>query len=192
MNDPCYERRLTKVDFDNLTDDLLPMMAVSNGYTSAFGYLIGLVAKSFWAHFIWLKSPTEWASQWWWFRTFPIEHYLVAHTVKLWYNPRWTKEERSSLLAAIDKELARPKMETRYDFWGVLGEALGIARMNSKRHDFCSEKVNILSKVDPLCKSWLAETEASPTPGQVDDWLNAQINEDKSRKYFVWGYVLPG
>lgn len=185
------EHYKTLEDIGNLPPEMFPMMCLCNGYTSAFGFLISLATKDFWNHFQWLISPTEFASQWFWFTKFPITHYS-RHSLKFWYNPLWTAEEKALLQIAIAIELGRSKWETRYDVWGVIGEALKIGRMNSKRYDFCSEKINILSKVDKACKSWLAETEASPTPEQVNSWVKAQVNEDGNKKYFVWGRVMPG
>ena len=166
------------------------MIALSNGFTSLFGFLIGLLTKDFWSHFMWLVSPTEFASQWFWFKLFPVRHFN-KHSIKFFYNPLWTSRERALLKAAIAAELSRPRWQTRYDVIGVIGEAFGWDWMNRKRLDFCSEKISILSMVDKSCRAWLKDS-PSPTPEQCNTWLKQQKNPDGSPKYLVWGRVQPG
>jgi hypothetical protein len=185
------EHYKTLDDVKMIPANRFPMMCLCNGYSSAFGFLISLVTKDFWNHFQWLISPTEFASQWFWFTRFPVKNY-AKHSLKFFYNPRWTADERVVLQIAIAAELRKSKWATRYDVIGVVGEAAGLKWLNSKRQDFCSEKINILSRVDKDCKAWLAETEASPTPEQVNSWLKAQKNTDGTPRYVVWGRVMPG
>ena len=180
----------TLEDIEQLPMGMMPMIALSNGFTSLFGYLIGLATKDFWSHFMWLVSPTEFASQWFWFKLFPVRHF-AHHSIKFWYNPLWTPKERVLLKAAIAAELGRSKWATRYDVIGVIGEAFGWDWMNRERLDFCSEKIRILSMVDRSCKAWL-KVNPSPTPEQCNTWLKSQKNKDGTPKYVVWGRVQPG
>lgn len=186
MND----RYITLEDIGRIPLSMMPMMALTNGFTSVFGFLISLWLKDFWSHFMWLISPDEFASQWFWFKLFPVKNF-THHSIKLWYNPLWTETEKALLSAAIETELDKTRWQTRYDVIGVIGEAFKISWMNRKRLDFCSEKINILSKVDKKCQEWLIKN-PSPIPEEVNAWLKDQMNEDGSHRYIVFGRVQPG
>lgn len=176
---------MTLDDIGKIPEEFLPMMCLCNGFKSVFGLLISLRTKSFWNHFQWLVSPQEFASQWFWFRTFPVSHYR-NYSLKLWYNPNWTYLDRLMIQTAIARELKRPAWETRYDVLGVIGQALGIRWFQRRNLDYCSEKIDILALRDPECGSWLKE-HGSPTPEDVNTWL-----KDHSEKYKVYGRIMPG
>jgi hypothetical protein len=178
------ETYLSLKDIKNLPQDMLPMMCLSNGFTSLFGYLITLRTKAFWSHFQWLVTPEQFASQWFWFKTFPVDHFS-KHSLKLWHNPFWTKHDRAVLQQVIIGNLAKTKWETHYDVVGVIGELFGWDWMNQRGHDFCSETLNILALVDPAYREWMKDS-PSPTPEEANAWLKTQPN------YEVYGRVMPG
>lgn len=172
-------------DIGNLPQSFMPMICLCNGFTSVFGLLISLVTKGFWNHSQWLISPTEFASQWFWFTRFPVSHYR-KHSLKLWYNPDWTEVQKAVIMSFITERLRQPKWATRYDVIGVIGEALGLNWLNRRRYDFCSEAIaNILAIVDPDCRAWL-QSDPSPTPEQLNEWLKGNKN------YQVYARVMPG
>lgn len=170
-------------DVKRLSQSDCPMICLSNGYMSAFGFLISMVTKDFWAHSMWLFSPQEFASQWWWFKQFHVDDFC-HHSLKFWYNPDWTTDEKDILQKAIGTRLDLGKWKTRYDVWGVVGELLGWKWLNSKKYDFCSETMKFLGEVDPDYKEWM-KTEPHPTPGEIDKYLKG------NPKYKVWGRIQP-
>ncbi len=50
---------ITLSDIKALPQSAFPMMVLTNGYSSVFGFLISLTTKDFWNHFMWLISPFE-------------------------------------------------------------------------------------------------------------------------------------
>lgn len=174
----------TLEDIKRLSPYDCPMICLSNGYMSLFGLLIARVTKGFWSHAMWLFNPQVFASQWWWFTLFNVDDFC-KHSLKLWYNPDWTDEEKEILLKAISNRLALGKWKTRYDFWGVIGEWTGWRWMNSKKYDFCSETMKFLVEIDPDYKKFL-EKDPCPTPLDVDGYFKS------NPKYKVWGRVQPG
>ncbi len=175
---------LTIDDLKKIPQDKLPMVGLTNGYMSLFGFVICTATHDFWSHAMWLISPAEVASQHFWFKTFPIDHYN-RHSIKLWYNPEWTPAERTILQAAIWDRLQLPWYKTRYDVIGVIGEAFGVKWLNRKNYDFCSESIRMLALVDPDYKTWLDEVK-NPTPEELNVWFKSQP------KYQVYGRVQPG
>lgn len=181
-DDEIKDRLITLEDVMALDPGGMPLMVLANGYTSVFGLMIALVTKGFWTHFMWLRRPDQFASQWWWFTLFHVTHFR-KYSLKLWHNPNWTTEEKNILNELIDLRLAQGKWTTHYDVIGVLGEFLHIPWLNSKK-DFCSETIHFLSVIDPACAEWLKGC-ASPTPEEVNTWLKTQP------KYRVYGRVQP-
>jgi hypothetical protein len=175
---------MTLENIKTFPESAFPMMCLANGFTSLFGYLISATTKDFWTHFQWLRNREEFASQWWYFKIFTVEHFR-SYSLKLWTNPDWTTVQRAVIQQCITNELARPKWETRYDFIGILGEAFHLPWLNSPRHDFCSEKVNILSKVDEGCAEWM-KTNPHPTPEEINAWFKTQ------ERFKIVGRIMPG
>ena len=171
-------------DVKRLPQSSCPMICFSNGYTSLFGLLISRATKGFWAHAMWLINPTVFASQWWWFTLIQVDDYC-HHSLKFWYNPNWTQDEKDIIQKAIAARLELGKWKTRYDVWGVIGEWTGWGWMNSEKYDFCSETMKFLADIDPDYKKFL-EGNPHPNPAEIDDYFK------KDPKYQVWGRVQPG
>jgi len=176
------DRLITLDDIKGLPQSAFPMMVLTNGYSSVFGFLISLTTKDFWNHFMWAISPFEVATQWWYFTRMPIDSFS-AHSIKLWHNPDWTDIEKKAMLQFIQGDLKKGKWATHYDVWGLVKKAFGKDSPNDK--DFCSEKIDILALIDEGCREWL-ETNCSPSPEEVNSWLKSQ------ERFKVWGRVQPG
>ena len=168
-------------DIKALPQSAFPMMVLTNGYSSVFGFLISLATKDFWNHFMWAISPFEVATQWWYFTRMPIDSFS-AHSIKLWHNPEWSDIEKKAMLQFIQAELDRGKWDTHYDVWGLVLKAFGKSSPNE--HDFCSEKIDILATIDPDCREWLKQN-CSPSPEEVNSWLKS------TGRFRVFGRIQP-
>lgn len=179
------EELKTLDDVKSLSPSDCPMICLCSGFMSVFGFLVSLVTKDFWSHMQWLRLPSTFASQWWYFTTFPVDKY-TNYSLKFWYNPLWTTDEKAILCKAIDDRLALPKWKTFYDIIGVVGEFFHFNWLNLHKFEFCSETIRLLGLVDPECKNWIENINTSPTPEEVNEWLKS------SGLYKVWGRVQPG
>lgn len=143
-----------------------PIIMYADG-GSLFGWLIRSIDKSAASHIQILYGPDQIASQWFYFTTFPVDH-IKTYNVKMIWNPEWTATERKVLIKAINDRLLLSKWTTRYDVWGVIGEAINVGWMQRKAIDFCSEAVGrFLKLVDPAFALFL-ETCPSPTPRELN------------------------
>lgn len=134
---------------------------------SPFGWLIRTIDKAAASHLQILYGPDQIASQWFWYKVFPVEH-LRNYNAKLIWNPEWTSAQRAIMIAGIKERLALGKWATRYDTWGVIGEAIGAEWMQRKAIDFCSEAVvRIIRKADPTLEPFLLKR-PSPTPREYN------------------------
>lgn len=175
------DRLITIDEIKGLPMSEFPKMVLTNGYNSVFGFLISLTTDDFWNHFMWLISPEEVATQWWYFTKMKIDHFN-HHSMKVWDNPLWTDIEKKCMLQFIEAELSKSKWETRYDVFGLIKKAFGKSSPNP--YDFCSEKIDILSLIDEPCREWM-KTNCSPRPEEVNTWLK---NENRFR---IFGRVQP-
>ena len=176
------EALLSLDDVNNIPRHYLPMLCLANGFTSLFGLLIALRTKQFWTHLQWLyydeRGENVWASQWWYFRTFPIDH-CKKYSLKLWWSPAWTMGQRELLNDAIKTDLEKPWYRTLYDVPGVVGQLFGLDWFNVGDLHYCSETSDILKLVGIDCG-------AHPTPEDVNTELKRYAEME------VFGRVQPG
>lgn len=182
-------RLLSLDDLAALPEEQFPFLVLSNGFTSAFGYLVSLETQSFWNHFMWYRRPGVFASQWFWFREFDLMSFN-KHSLKLWHNPRWSRAQRATLCGFIDARLSMGKWRTRYDVLGIIGKLLHLDRVHTPWLDFCSETLKWLALIDPDCADFMREL-PTPTPEDVNDFLKKPKTQDGSDRYVVFGRVQP-
>lgn len=179
---PLQQDMLNLDDIRALPPEMFPMMVLSNGYTSVFGFLISLTTKDFWNHFMWVISPEHFATQWWWFCKKPLDDFR-KHSLKFWNNPDWTQAEKAAMQQFIEGELKKGKWATRYDVIGLLFKAAGIELPN--KYNFCSERLSVLACVDAGVREWLKDN-CSPSPEEVNTFLKSQP------RFTVFGRIQPG
>ena len=124
-----------------------------------------------WGHYMWKTGRDRFASQWWYYRIDSLEHYTGC-ILKFVHNKNWTAAQEAMLTAAIETDIAKPWYKTLYDVPGVIGELLGIDRINIPGLDFCSERGKYLRTVDPVFAEWLKKN-PSPSPQQLNDYTKA-------------------
>lgn len=180
---------LTLEDLANVPEEKLPMLVISDNLQGLFGLLIKLVTKSFYSHFMWLYRPGVMATQSWWFHDREVTSFK-KNSLKVFWCPTWTPEQRQTLIQVIDKCISQGAWDTRYDVLGVIGQFLGWDWLQSEKHQYCSEHISKLALVDPNALEWLKHVR--PTPEEVNIWLKEQKNEDGSDKYPVFCRVVPG
>lgn len=144
----------------------MPILIYCDG-GSLFGWLIRAVDKSAASHVQILYDKGLIASQWFYFRTITVDD-MKNYNAKLIWNPTWTPEQRKKMIDSIKARLVMGKWKTRYDVWGVVGEALNVEWLQSKVYDFCSEAwARALSLVDTDFVQWLKNCK-TPTPREIN------------------------
>jgi hypothetical protein len=162
---PRYDRALTLDEVKAIPESDMPIFMYCDG-GSLFGWLIRGFDKSAASHLQVLYKADTIATQSWWFSTIPIDN-IESYNVKLINNPTWTAAEKKVLNDAIEARLALGRWKTRYDVWGVIGEALNWS-LGSKRYDFCSEAISrFVRLIDPVFDAWLKD-HPSPTPREFN------------------------
>ena len=163
---------ITIKEVHNIPQEKLPAICFCNGFTSLFGMLISLRTNEYYNHFMMLTSPHEFASQWWWYKKFPVEHFS-KHAIKIVWNRDWTDVQRKVILQSVENRMKEGPWKTRYDILGVIGQAIGIPSIQNKKLDYCSETIKHIALVDPECAKFL-DSEPHPRPEEINDWVKTQ------------------
>lgn len=174
----------------NVKPEQLPMMVISDNLRGVFGLLIKLVTKSFYSHYMELYAPGKMATQWFWYKSLPAKSFK-ANSLKIFWCPSWTQEQRAAYVQLIEAGLKKGKWATRYDVLGVVGQFLGLDWLQDPKSNYCSEHFCKLALFDQEASEWLKQC-PHPTPEEVNAWLKQARNPDGSEKYPVWGRVVPG
>lgn len=184
MNPEQRQQLVGIEDIAALPEDAFPFIVLSNGYMSSFGHLVSVVTDSFWNHAMWYWRPGFFASQWWWFREFPLDHFATRHSLKFWHNPNWSRAQRATLRQMVEGRLSMGKWRTRYDVLGVIGKLLHFNSLHIPWLHFCSETISWLAMLDPDCHAWLSDIK-TPTPEDVNDFFK------QHDRYAVFGRTQP-
>lgn len=177
------ETLMTLEEIKAIPQEDLPLIMYCDG-GSLFGWMIRTIDKSAGEHLQLLYKPDTIASQWFYYRKVGVDA-MKSYNVKLIGNKDWTSAQRKVMVDAIEARLALSHWTTRYDTYGVIGEALGIEWLQRKAIDFCSEAVaRIIRQADPTLDEFLKEC-PSPTPREYNIYTKKH-----NPPYFVYGRYL--
>lgn len=171
---------LTKEEILNLSDDLLPMMVLSDNLYSWLALKIRQHQKGYYNHFMWMHRTGFFASQDFFFKEIPATKYLKGkHRLKFWMNLKWTQADRELIKMAIQKDLEKPKLKTRYDWIQIIGILLGLRKLNIPGIRICSDYIDYLKLVDENY-----DLKKHPSPPEINRWLKGREG------YQVYGRFL--
>lgn len=120
------------------------------------------------------------ATQGWLYRLESISLWRDCN-MTVWYSPKWTAAGRDRALAYVNGKLAKPWYKRRYDFLGVLGQRLGISRLNIPYIQYCSEDVAAaLHLLNPEYQ------EKHPSPNQLRKWFLEDPDMHVYGRYERW------
>jgi len=166
------EHYLTLDEIRAIPVDEYPFMVFADNIRGFFSLGVKIRNHGSYGHFMWLIGPDRLASQWFYFREFPLDHFAGC-TLKLVNNPEWTIYQRVKIISAIRDDLAKPWYKTLYDAPAIVGQLLGLDWFQLKLNRICSETIDYLGRVDPEAAAWLL-TEHTPNPTEVNLWTKAR------------------
>jgi len=86
---------------------------------------------------MWMHKPGLMATQSWWFHEALVTTFK-KNSLKVFWCPTWTTEQRAGLIQVIESCLHKSWWETRYDVLGVIGQFLGLDWLQSDKYQYCS------------------------------------------------------
>ena len=125
-----------------ISKDDCPLIFLSDFTSGPIEFVIKFRTKGNYNHAMWMPWPREFASQGWTYSLVKLDRYMKRNNrLKAWAVKGLTPVLRKLLVESITKKLARPWWKKRYDFLGILGQAIGLDWLNTPYLDFCSEDV---------------------------------------------------
>ena len=162
----------------------------SYGWIESF---IKMRTKGIYNHVMWAIAPDTLASQGGKYSKFPFSAYMKnGNRLKFVEIIGLNETEKQAILDSINEKLAKPWWNTRYDYIGIIGQAIGIKKVNNPWIDYCSEDVvthlvNKLFKIIPNEHSFKSIIKNMPTHGSPQD-LNEYIKKypENFKTYLRW------
>uniref|UniRef100_A0A6M3IZI7 Uncharacterized protein n=1 Tax=viral metagenome TaxID=1070528 RepID=A0A6M3IZI7_9ZZZZ len=158
-------RLLNVADFEMIPDEMFPFLVLTDNLSSWLSWKIKNHSHGFYSHSMWMTRNGIVATQGWMYKEQSIYDFLKGnHRVKLWFSPDWGTLDRARIKRRINERLAETKRALRYDWIGIIGQALGFRKLNLKGRSYCSEEsASVLAVVEPFGIE-------HPTPADLDAW----------------------
>lgn len=125
-----------------ITEQKLPLIVFSDLSSGFIQWAIKWRTNSSYNHVMFQLYPGEFASQGNVFSSIPLWRYVKKNSrLKFWKIKDLKNWERNKLYTMINKDLRLPWWKRLYDYVGILGQALGIKKINNPWKMYCSERV---------------------------------------------------
>lgn len=118
----------------------LPLIVFSDCTSGLIEFIIKFRTKGAYNHVMWMHKPGLLASQGNTYSEAPFARYMKKNSrLKFVEVIGLTEQDRSAIQKSIALKLARPWWKKRYDWLGIIGQAIGITWINTPWLDYCSE-----------------------------------------------------
>jgi len=142
----------------------LPLIVLSTHSSGFTQWLIRWRIKSNWHHIMMMITPGMFASQGNVFSSASIDRYTTKFgRLKFWRIKDLTEDQKKLLSKMIKKDLTESWWKRKYDYIGILGQALGIKKINNPWSMYCSERVA------KYLKKFLDGIPDHPNPGDLNE-----------------------
>lgn len=152
----------------NIPKEWLPLIVLSDDRRGFLSWSIKMHSQGKYSHVMEMHRPRLLATQAWVYREVSIAEYLKPqYMLKFWRYKPITEAQRQKWLDTIDKDLKAPWWQRRYDFTGIIGQALHIRWFNNPFRRYCSERVGDHMKI-----ALNLNAGKHPTPHDINDFCN--------------------
>ena len=156
----------------------LPMVVLSDNLQSFISWRIKVHDKGAYSHGMWLVEPGVLISQGSMLKKVEAKEYMYPYNRLKFWKPELTSGQRIILRDAIYEQLEKHWVFRIYDSIGILGQLIGLPRLNVPFLHYCTENV-----VAPL-KSVGMDYGRHPSPFSINKLFNADP------RWKVAGYYL--
>jgi len=165
------------IDPLEITNADCPVFVQSSDMRSFFGWGIRKRTKSNWNHSMISRLSGKVVSQSWTYKEIDIKEYMKpGQLLKFWVCKDITKEEANAIYIKIMMDLKRPWYKKMYDWLGILGQAIGIKKINIDGLNYCTEDVilhlkTIVPYVTEELHKILINIPAHPHPDELKEYF---------------------
>lgn len=154
----------------------LPLLVLSSDAKSFMAWAIRRRTDSHYSHLMWMHRKGFFASQNMYYKEIPIKDFKNIR-LKLWRKTNWRPQDKARIIYRIEEELKKPKWKTRYDFLAILGQLVGMVKIQTPWTHICSDWAELLQYGD------LNYNLQCPDPGDVNKWLETQTAYECFMRY---------
>ncbi|HHE04785.1 MAG TPA: hypothetical protein ENL19_01825 [candidate division WOR-3 bacterium] len=127
----------------NIPKERMPLIVFSDHTSGFIQWLIKFRTNASYNHCMFLLYPGEFVSQGNVFSSIPLSRYVKKNSrLKFWAIKDLKNYERYKIYNMINKELKGSWWSRKYDYLGILGQILGIVKINMPGNMYCSERVS--------------------------------------------------
>lgn len=158
------------IDPKEITESQLPIIILEEDRQGMFGWAIRWHSKDNYNHAEIMVHPRKVASQNpGGYKELPIDKLMTGRTfMKFWQFDPVDRREIEIIRKQVEADLAKPWWGRKYDFLGILGQALGVRWIQSPWGKFCSESVSANLRLIPRLKDKIP---ARPNPSELNQIL---------------------
>ena len=163
MMNPATYKILTREEAAFICKGDTPVLVLSDRVRGLVPWLIRGHTDGYYNHAMWSHNPGMFATQEWRFRERLASDFVQGdYRLKFWMSFDWGVAVRAQMMARIREQiLARG----RYDWLGILGQAICVKRLNLPGRAYCSEAAaDVLRQADPLFRM------DHPSPADINRW----------------------
>lgn len=119
-----------------------PMICFSDHTSGLIEYAIKIRTRGIYNHVMWTIRPGYFVSQGNTYSEAKMERYMKKGNRLYFFKVvGLTEEQRALIKRSIERKLALPWYKKMYDWVGILGQAIGIKKLNIEGLNYCSEDV---------------------------------------------------
>lgn len=129
-----------KLNPKTVNPDDLPLLVFSDNTSGLIEFFIKFRTKGDYNHVMWANRSGYFASQGNTYSEAPVDRYIKpGNRLKYVEIVGLTPTQKQLIKASINKKLAQPWYKKRYDWLGILGQAIGVKWLNTPWLEYCSE-----------------------------------------------------
>ena len=127
--------------YDVISDDM-PLIVLSDKTNGLIEFLIKMRTEARYNHIMILHRSGYFATQNNVFKEVPVRTYMKpTNRLKFVKVKDLTPEAKRAIMGSIHDKLKLPWWKRRYDWVGIVGQIIGIKKLNLKNVNYCSEDV---------------------------------------------------
>jgi len=167
------------IDPLEITEKDLPLIVLTDNQRGFLSWGIKAHSKGLYSHSMEMHRPGFLATQNWLYKEVPLKKYMLPHyRMKFWKPKKISNAQRNKWIASVQKDLAAPWWERRYDLLGIIGQLFFLRFINNPWTKYCSERV-----AGRMRKILGLKVRNQPSPSDLNKLM---IKSDKMEVYGHW------
>lgn len=158
----------------DISEKDLPLIVLTDDRRGFLSWIIKRRTGRNYAHIMEMSRIGYFASQnFGGFKEVPVIRYMKSQIILKFWKPRLTDEQKKLWIDMVKADLKAPWINRRYDWLGVIGQALGIRWLQIEAMKYCGERLN--ARLRFVYKTLFPYQQ---TPGEQNEMFKKDIRFD--------------